>query len=182
MKNTIHFLAVVVATVLMSSCYTAISAITYADLNKGINNVGSQLSEIGYYQSGHSYNTDNDIYVSGYSGTQAVLDNDFVTKNRYTFTNREGNTLSFDVSYKLGVGKIDDSNIYYITDLTVPRCETSNSQDYNQLCGNNSPIYSIMYTPRRLLRKYDRDATLMAVLFHILVGGVVILTLYINNN
>lgn len=43
--------------------------------------------------------------------------------------------MNYTISYQLGRSK----NTYYVTNVEVKGCETSNVKDYNKLCGADAP-------------------------------------------
>lgn len=83
----------------------------------------------------------NEIAENGYRlyDSKRSLDIDGTTQNTYKFQDTNGNTLEFTVMYRMK----NDDDIYYVENVQVDGCVTSNGNDYDKLCGSESPIYKI---------------------------------------
>lgn len=116
-----------------------------------VNDVKLDLARQGYAPSGSNTETKNNVYVEGtsyskYTGYGSKMANDFVTTDTYRFTNEDGGTMSFSVSYKANQ---DASNgLVYVTEVSTAGCETSNAKQYDKLCGSNSPVKKIDNIPQ----------------------------------
>jgi hypothetical protein len=179
-KNMRKIIIAFITSIFFTGCYTTIQAPTYTDYKECMDKIESELYEMDYELSGSSRNTNNDIYVAGYtyskySGVNSVLNNNYIVSDKYTFSNSAGNTLDFNISYRVWRADNEVKTIF-LTDIYVPQCKTSNQKDYYKLCGNGSPIYSIKKMPQRNMKKYDPVSTELAVYGTlILVGGVLLL-------
>ena len=147
---------------LFCGCYSTHNVTSYSDHYSEILKTRSALSDMGYELSGEDTRTDNNVYVSAVSystqtGYGSAMNNKYVTTDRYTFTNKDGNTMSYCVSYELY--RSYDS-ILYVTNVSVPQCETSNPKDYTKLCGYSSPIRDVTQLPQNTpVKIYDSVGT-----------------------
>lgn len=150
MKKTVFSLITAVfGTILLASCTNTRLVTTKTTFDKSIEDVKLELANQGYAPSGSSSDTKNNMYVEGtsyskYSGYGSKMANDFVTTDTYRFTNEEGNTMNFSVSYKANQNK----ELIYVTDVHTSGCETSDAKQYNTLCGNESPVKQLDRLPQ----------------------------------
>ena len=126
---------------IFSSCYTTHSVISKTSLDRTIDSVTIELRNKSYYPTGTSTDTKNEVTVTGqsyskYSGYGTRLDNNYTTSDTYRFADTLGNTMNYTVSYQLK----NKDGFFYVTDLQVKGCETSNPKEYEKLCGKDSPI------------------------------------------
>lgn len=132
---------------------------SYDDHLDVVEKVQVELSNMGYELSGKETRVDNNVHVTAVSyssqtGYGSAMDNDYVTTDKYTFLDTNGNLMSYSVSYNLK--ESDDSvKIFYVTNVNVSQCETSNPQYYSNLCGSYSPIRSIEMTPKNTKIRID---------------------------
>lgn len=92
-------------TIILASCTNTRLVTSKATFDKSINEVKAELAQQGYAPSGSSSDTKNNVYVEGtsysrYTGYGSKMANDFITTDTYRFTNEDGNTMNFSVSYK----------------------------------------------------------------------------------
>lgn len=162
MKNLIKIIVCCFVVMHLVGCYSTQNVTSYNDLQGAINDARQELSKMGYELSGEDTRTDNSVYVEDVSystraGYGTALNNKYVTFDKYTFSNADGNTISYTVSYET---HRSSDGVLYVTDVSVPQCETSNPKDYNQLCGNPSPIKKIQKTTSNTpVRVFDHGAT-----------------------
>ena len=74
-----------------------------------------------------------------------MMENNFVTQDTYRFSDADGNTMNYSVSYS---AKQTSDGIPYVENLELCGCETSNPKDYERLCGNNSVVKQINDVPK----------------------------------
>ena len=163
----------------MSGCYNTRKVTSYNQYYAETLGIQDKLLEMGFELSGTDTKTNNNVYVSAVSfsnktGYGTALDNDYMTTDKYMFTSSDGNTLSYSVSYKLN--KSSDS-VLFVSNITVPYCETSAPKDYSRMCGNNSPIRDIVQMPPNTSVKiFDKYGTY--ALFEIVVTMGTLLLIY----
>lgn len=162
MKYLIKIIVCCFVVLHLVGCYSTHNVTSYKDLQGSINDARQELSKMGYELSGEDTRTDNNVYVEGVSystmtGYGTAMNNKYVTYDKYTFSNADGNTISYTVSYET---HRSSDGVLYVTDVSVPQCETSNTKIYNQLCGQLSPIKKIQKTTSNTqVRVLDRGAT-----------------------
>jgi len=164
-----------------SSCYTTHKVVSKTSLDRTIDNVAIELKSKGYYPTGTSIDTKNEVTVTGqsyskYSGYGTRLDNNYITSDTYSFADTLGNTMNYTVSYQLN--KSTSNGFYYVTNLQVTGCETSNPKEYERLCGKYSPTKKITYLyPDKSVEVVDKEGTYEAIFFiSVLIGmGTVII-------
>ena len=66
---------------------------------------------------------------------------DYIYTNTYHFTNNEGETLSYAVSYRTGIDLT--KGFVFLKEIYVSGCETSNPSHHDRLCGDSSPIHRL---------------------------------------
>lgn len=163
---------------ILSSCTDTKYVTSKATFDKTINNVKSEIAQKGFAPSGTSSDTKNNVYVEGtsysrYSGYGSKMANDFVTTDTYRFTNDQGQTMNFSVSYK---AKQDASQgLVYVTEVQTAGCETSDAKLYNELCGSNSAVDKIGSMPLDAAIEVPNagKTTTLAIVLGI-VGGVLL--------
>ena len=77
------------------------------------------------------------------------IPNELVNYDTYRFADGDGNTMSFSVQYRSRMSH-ESGSVYY-TDVQTDGCFTSNSKDYERLCGEGSPL--------RMLDTIQKDMT-----------------------
>ena len=168
----------IICCVSFSSCYTTHSVISKTSLDETIDNVDIELRSRGYYLIGTSTDTKNEVTVTGqsyskYSGYGTRMDNNYITSDTYRFADTLGNSMNYTVSYQL---KKSDG-FYFVTNLQVKGCETSNPKEYRNLCGSKSPIKLITnLSPDESVEVFDRKTTLGAIGMIIFTGTLIILS------
>lgn len=172
---------------LLSSCYNTYNVTSYSDHYIEILNAQNELAKMGYELAGEDTRTDNNVYVSSVSysttsGYGTAMNNDYMTTDTYTFRNDEGNTMNYSVSYKLH--RSADS-ILYVTNVSVPQCETSKPSEYTRLCGYGSPIRGITQVPNNTRIKEDDTVAnyILGTLAGLAIGaGLLWLEVYLLGN
>ena len=119
-----------------------------ARLDNCISSTEMTLNELGYQKNGSSTNKNTDVTRS--EGLAYFPNVGFVpyydeektetTVDNYTFADSKGNTVSYSVSYEL---KDARDNILYVENTHIVGCATNNPNEYELLCGTNSPINKI---------------------------------------
>ena len=163
-------------TVIFASCTNTRLVTSKATFDKSINEVKAELAQQGYAPSGSSSDTKNNVYVEGtsysrYTGYGSKMANDFITTDTYRFTNEDGNTMNFSVSYKAK----QNGELIYVTEVNTAGCETSNAKLYNTLCGSSSPIKKLDNLPQDAsFEETDIMKTTLAVTGDSILAGVLI--------
>ena len=147
-----------------TGCYNTHMVTSYEDHQNEIKKVQVELLNMGYELSGKETRVDNNVHVTAVSyssqtGYGSAMQNDYVTTDRYTFSDTNGNVMSYSVSYNLN--ESDDSvKILYVTNVNVSQCETSNPKHYSTICDSHSHIWDIEDTPKNTkVRILDSLAT-----------------------
>ncbi|MBR1792573.1 MAG: hypothetical protein IJ764_02930 [Bacteroidales bacterium] len=174
MKRTSIVMLLSAISFLMTGCYTnkTVMVATYDDMRNEMARTREKLSSIGYNLTGQSINTENNLNVSAHTfsldhGFSNLIENNYTIKETYSFAKEDGSWLHFDVSYKLKYHYDYDSSILCATNISIPQCEVSSPQNYNALCGPNSPIWNIPNPTSQTAIEIDTlsgDRTILATL------------------
>ena len=147
-KLSIVFIAIAVS-IIFARC-SPTSAIKYTDFRAEMDSIEICLNKMGYEKKGYSDNTQNKLYVKGTSytpthGYGTALGNNYITTERYSFGNSDGDSMSFTVSYRLfGIRDCESMDkIICVQNIDVSQCDVSSPKDYNKVCGDSSPIQKI---------------------------------------
>lgn len=147
--------------------------------DQAIASVQGQLASEGLKSVGSSSETKNNLFAAGtsyskYTGYGTKMENNFVTQDTYRFADSIGNTMNYTVAYS---AKQTDNGIHYVENIEVCGCETSNPNDYERLCGNESLVKQINLTPKdQEVKQMDVMGTTLAVT-GITVGLTLLITL-----
>lgn len=136
---------------ILASCTDTRYVTAKSTFDKTISGVKTEMAQKGYAPSGSSTDTKNNVYVEGtsysrYTGYGSKMANDFVTTDTYRFTNENGQTMNFSVSYK--TNQDATQGLVYVTDVQTAGCETSDAKQYDAMCGSNSPVAKIDKMPQ----------------------------------
>ena len=129
-----------------------------------------ELQKMGYYPAGNNTDTKNEVTVTAHTysdktGYSNRMDNYYITNDTYHFADTLGNTMDYSISYQLN----HKGDFYFVRDLQVNGCKTSNVKDYNRLCGSNSPTKTINTLPLdSQVELYDETKT------YLMIGGVLL--------
>ena len=162
-----------ITTLCLCSCTTTYNVISKAALDQSIDRVAAEMEKYGYYPAGNSTDTRNEVTVTGqsyskYTGYGTKMDNNYITSDTYRFSDTAGNTMNYTVGYQLR----QSSGLYYVTEVEVKGCETSNVKDYNKLCGSDAPKNRISTLPAdATVELYDEAKT------YLLIGGLTLIAL-----
>ena len=172
MKQQILLISVV-ALLCFCSCTTTYNVISKTALDKSINQLASEMEKYGYYPAGNRSETRNEVTVTGqsysqYTGYGTKMSNNYLTSDTYLFSDTAGNTMNYIIGYQLR----NSNGLYYVTEVEVKGCETSNVKDYNKLCGSNAPKQLIeTIQPDTTVRLYDEAKT------YLFIGCIVLIPL-----
>ena len=108
---------------LFSSCRTSEKVTSTKAYKKAISEIQSELSVEGYQM----YDKQNSADIDGSK------------QDIYKFRDTTGNTMEFKVMYYVK----NDDDVYYVENVQVDGCSTSDNKAYESLCGNESPIYKV---------------------------------------
>lgn len=114
--------------------------------NSTIDKVVAGIESEGYKYVGMNHDTRNErrhevAHMEGDNTYSAWIPNDKVNINTYRFVDNAGNTMQFQVQFK---GGLDHTNsTFYINEVSVVGCSTSNKKDYERLCGEQSPVWTL---------------------------------------
>lgn len=176
MKKHIIICIALVGVFALTSCTNTRQVTSKKTFDKTVEEVKSDLVKQGYAPSGSSTDTKNNVYVEGtsysrYTGYGSKMANDFVTTDTYRFSSDDGSTMQFSVSYKAK----NNGNLIYVTEVTISGCETSNTKQYESLCGSSSPIKKIDRMPQDAsFEEKDVMRTTLAVTFGSILAGVLL--------
>ena len=151
MRKTRRMMLLLASAVILSSCTNTYYVTSKKTFDDEVASVKSDMAKKGYSLSGSNTETKNNVYVEGtsysrYTGYGSKMANDFITTDKYRFSDESGNTVDFSVSYK---AKQDASTgLVYVTEVSTAGCETSNAKLYDEMCGSNSPIKKIDALPQ----------------------------------
>ena len=133
-----------------SSCVDTYFATKKATFDNANQSIQKQMSQKGFILTGKNSNAENEKIVggvsySGYYDYGVATKIDYVTRDNYSFMDSLGNTMNYSVSYRTGQTKEGES---YVEDITVCGCETSDTNDYLELCGMESAVDQINKLPK----------------------------------
>lgn len=176
MKKHIIICTALVSVLALTSCTNTKFVSSKTTFDRTIDEVKTDLAKQGYAPSGSSTETKNNVYVEGtsysrYTGYGSKMANDFITTDTYRFSDSDGNTMNFSVSYKAK----NSGNLIYVTDVSTAGCETSNAKQYESLCGSSSPIKKIDQMPQDAsFEEIDVMKTTLAVTGGSIIAGILI--------
>jgi hypothetical protein len=169
-----YFLISTLLLLCLSSCTSTYNVISKAAMDKAIDHVAIELKSKGYYPAGTSTDTKNEVTVTGqsyskYSGYGTLMGNNYITSDTYRFADTLGNSMDYTVSYQLK----NSDGFYYVTDLQVKGCETSNVREYGNLCGPTSPTKTITnLSPDSSVSLFDANKTYILIGVLALIGCI----------
>ena len=150
--------------ILFCGCTTTMHVTSYSTFDKTVKEVASEVEKMGFTLtdvektstkerplSTRSYPVDNvpSIQSAGeviqssdqrYGFAEKHM-SDYIYTNTYHFTNNEGETLSYAVSYRTGIDLT--KGFVFLKEIYVSGCETSNPSHHDRLCGDSSPIHRL---------------------------------------
>jgi hypothetical protein len=135
-----------VAAIAFTACVGPMQVTSIPAYNSTIDKVVAGIEKGGYNYVGMNHDTRNErrhevAHMEGDNTHSSWIPNDIVNLNTYSFVDGMGSTMSFTVQYR---GGVDNTNsTFYYTDVKVVGCSTSNSKDYERLCGEHSPVWSL---------------------------------------
>lgn len=151
MKTALITLAAVILFVSCTGTKQVTSAPTF---NNTVDEVVAAIEDQGYTFTAkkHDHRNERRHPVSHIEGDNTYSDwmpNDLINIDTYCFVDSTGNTMQFEVQYRLGVNH-QSGEVYYNEVQTVG-CATSNPEHFESLCGDRSPV--------RLLDTIRKDMT-----------------------
>lgn len=178
MKQTSCICACLVSIIALTSCTNTRYATSRLTLDRAVEEVKSDLAQKGYALTGSGSDTKNNIYVEGtsyskYAGYGTKMANDIVTTDTYRFTNDDGSTMNFTLSYKAQ----QNADLMYVTDVIVAGCETSVPAEYEKLCGPYSSVKKLEKLPQDASYKVTDVVGTTLVATGLGVAAAVVLTL-----
>jgi len=142
------------AMAVLAACTGPMYVTSVPTYNKTIDEVVAAIESQGYAFIGKEHDIRNTTRQSappfeGNVNSSNWIPLDYVNVDTYRFADSAGNTMSFTVEYR---SSNDHTNgMVYYADVQTAGCTTSNSNDYERLCGDRSPI--------RMLDTIQKDMT-----------------------
>ena len=139
------FIAIIVSFAL-TGCVGPTYVTSIIVYNSTIDKVVAGIESEGYNYVGMNHDTRNErrhevAHMEGDNTYSDWIPNDKVNINTYRFVDNAGNTMQFQVQFK---GGLDHTNsTFYINEVSVVGCSTSNKKDYERLCGEQSPVWTL---------------------------------------
>ena len=139
------FIAIIVSFAL-TGCVGPTYVTSIIVYNSTIDKVVAGIESEGYNYVGMNHDTRNErrhevAHMEGDNTYSDWIPNDKVNINTYRFVDNDGNTMQFQVQFK---GGLDHTNsTFYINEVSVVGCSTSNKKDYERLCGEQSPVWTL---------------------------------------
>ena len=132
-----------IAASFLTGCVAPKQVTSLPAYNSAVNTVVAGIEGEGYMFVGNNHDTRNErrhqvARMEGDNTNSDWIPNDIVNIDTYSFADGEGNTMSFTVQYRGGIDHMNST--FYYTDVKIVGCSTSNSKDYERLCGDRSPI------------------------------------------
>ena len=135
-----------VMALVLTACVGPMYVTSITVYNSTIDKVVAGIESEGYNYVGMNHDTRNErrheiAHMEGDNTYSAWIPNDKVNINTYRFVDNAGNTMQFQVQFK---GGLDHTNsTFYINEVSVVGCSTSNKKDYERLCGEQSPVWTL---------------------------------------
>lgn len=129
-----------------SACVGPMHVTSVSVYNSSVETVVAGIENEGYNYVGMNHDTRNErrhevAHMEGDNTYSDWIPNDKVNINTYRFVDNAGNTMQFQVQFK---GGLDHTNsTFYINEVSVVGCSTSNKKDYERLCGEQSPVWTL---------------------------------------
>ncbi len=135
-----------VMALVFTACVGPMHVTSVPAYNSTIDKIVAGIEESGYNYVGMNHDTRNErrhqvAHMEGDNTYSDWLPNDIVNVDTYNFSDNAGNTMSFKVQFKGGIDHTN-STLYY-NGVSVVGCSTSNKQDYERLCGSQSPVWTL---------------------------------------
>ena len=143
-----------VAALALSACTGSMYVTSVPTYNKTIDKVVAAIENEGYSLQDKQHDHRNELrhetaIFEGENSSSNWIPNELVNYDTYRFVDGDGNTMSFSVQYRSRTNH--ESGAVYYTDVQTDGCFTSNSKDYERLCGEGSPL--------RMLDTIQKDIT-----------------------
>lgn len=116
-------LLLVIGMVALTGCRSSEKVRSTKAYKEAVKNVQIELAEKGYRL----------------QDTKRSSDIDGTKLETYILQDTNGNSMEFSVGYRVK----NDEDVYYVEDVHVDGCKTSNGNVYEDMCGYDSPIYKI---------------------------------------
>jgi hypothetical protein len=135
-----------VMALVLTACVGPMYVTSITVYNSTIDKVVAGIESEGYNYVGMNHDTRNErrhevAHMEGDNTYSDWIPNDKVNINTYRFVDNAGNTMQFQVQFK---GGLDHTNsTFYINEVSVVGCSTSNKKDYERLCGEQSPVWTL---------------------------------------
>jgi hypothetical protein len=135
-----------VMALVLTACVGPMYVTSITVYNSTIDKVVAGIENEGYNYVGMNHDTRNErrheiAHMEGDNTYSAWIPNDKVNINTYRFVDNAGNTMQFQVQFKGGLDHTN--NTFYINEVSVVGCSTSNKKDYERLCGEQSPVWTL---------------------------------------
>lgn len=134
----------IVAGFLLSGCVGPMFVTSVPAYDGTVDSVVAGIESKGYRYIGKKHDTRNErrqevAHMDGDNSYSDWIPNEIVNLDTYSFADSVGNTMSLSVQYR---GGVDHTNgTFYYFDVKVVGCSTSNTKDYEPLCGVQSPVW-----------------------------------------
>ena len=116
-------LLLITTILLFSGCRTSVKVTSTKAYKKAISEVQSEFSAEGFQM----YDTKRSADIDGSK------------EDVYKFRDTTGKTMEFTVTYNVK----NDDDVYYVENIQVDKCITSDNNDYERMCGDESPIHKV---------------------------------------
>lgn len=150
MKKILTAMAVAIV---LTACTGPMYVTSVPTYNNTVDKVVAAIESQGYVLKDKKHDHRNEIRhsVATFEGesSSSWIPNELVNYDTYRFVDGDGNTMSFSVQYRSRTNH-ESGGVYY-TDVQTDGCFTSNSKDYERLCGEGSPL--------RMLDTIQKDMT-----------------------
>ena len=166
---------------LMTGCYSTVNVTSKERFDNTISSTTEKLNQMGYRKTGASTGKNTDITRSEgfvYMPNVGVLPYSNAKKNEttidnYSFVNSNGEMLNYSVAYEL---KKSHDSIMYVENVNILGCHTNSPDNFELLCGDNSPIMQISQMENvDNVSVYNENKTYAAIFIPIIAVEVVLL-------
>lgn len=150
----IYIIVLAAFSLLATSCMHTLYVPTEATFKNANDQIAANLNKDGYRLTNQSSVEKNELVVSDQTynsktGYSNKIDNNYVNYDSYSFTNANGETISYSTKY--GYKRSINGQVY-LKEMNVTECKVSNPDDYQQYCGNTGSIKRELESSRRDVR------------------------------
>lgn len=176
----LYLIALVACTFLATSCMQTHYVPTAATFKTANDQIAVNLNKAGYRISNQSSVEKNELVVTDQTyntrtGYSNKIDNNFVNYDSYTFTDKNGETVSYSTKYSY---KNSIHGELYLKEMSLTECKVSNPDKYGEYCGNTGSISRELEASRRSVEDLNVFTTTLLTCGIIVAAAVALALLF----